>query len=742
MRFPTEEKYYDVVIAGGGLPGVCAAIAAARQGCRVALVNNRGYIGGNASAEILVAVCGATGAQEFNFFAREDGIIEEILLENLHRNKNGNRYIWDAVLMDFIYSEKNIDLYLNTTVCEAETEDSEIKNILAVSSLSETQFRMYAPIFIDDTGDGTLGYLAGAEYMVGRESKETYGEMIAPDEADRWVLPSTLVFYGKDTGAPVKYIPPKFALDVTKTKLLSNRKIPESNYYRNQWFYELDGNLEQTKDIEQIIRDHRSFVYGLWNYIKNSGKYESQNLDLEYVSCIPGRREWRRLVGDVILTEGDVINGTQFEDAVGYGGWSIDLHALEGIHSDDIQNRHYILRGIFRIPYRSLYSKNIKNLMMASRCLSASHVAHGATRLIATLSMLGQAVGTAASMCAKKGCTPRDVYTRHMDELRLTLRQNDHTVLSHPLDDPEDIARNAVFTASSTLSPESMLTPDGYKSMSDGEGFAIVTPAADGTKDIKLALTAECDTDISYRIYATSNYESYDPHTLIFENSVSVKATGDTGTVVTLPIGADVDGRYIFIDIDKNEALSIGYTREITPLTMSLVKRKNERETTWDAYKRCVKEYIYRQPALSFCFSAGYIHSAEYLSNGHTRPYGRTNMWVSDTDARGSYIDIELKREEALGTMVLTFDSGLNREYRNSRTYDFDVMPELITGYTVYAEIGGKLAPVYSTDGNYQRVNRVDLSGVRTSKLRVAFDSTGGVRRACVYNISLYKQAK
>ncbi len=736
MRFPTEEKNYDIVIAGGGLGGVCAAIAAARLGKRVALVNNRGYIGGNASAEVLVAVCGATGAQEFNFFAREDGIIEEILLENLHRNPSGNRYIWDSVLLDFIYAEKNIDMYLNTTVCEAECEGDEIKSVLCVSSLSERQFRMRAHVYIDDTGDGTLGYLAGADFMVGREAKETFGESIAPDRADMWVLPSTMLFHGKDTGAPVKYIPPKFALDIKKTKLLENRIIPPDSFARNQWYYELGGDMDQTKDIEQIIRDQRAFVYGIWDHIKNSGKFDADNYDFEYVSCIPGKREWRRLTGDVIITERDVTEQTQWEDSVGWGGWSIDLHSLEGIYSDDIQNRHYILRGIFRIPYRALYSKNIKNLMMASRCLSASHVAHGATRLIATLSMLGQAVGTAASVCVDEGCTPRDIYLSHMDRLRALLRAADHTVISYPHEDERDLARSARITASSTLLPESTLIPEDYKSMTDGEGFAIVTPVEEGVRELSLCVRTTEPARLRYKVYLGSNTESYDPGKLVFENSIEIPMT--EGAVVTLPLEGDIDGRYIFVDIERNDAVSIGYTREIIPLTVSLIKRRNERETTWDAYRLCVKEYVYRQPKLSFCFSAGQIHSASMLTNGFTRPFGRTNAWVSDGECDGEYIDIALDGAHKLTQLVLTFDSGLNREYRNSRSHDFSVMPELIVGYEVFAGTAEGEKCVFSNDDNYQRVNRIDLGGVEADRVRVCFRSTGGIKRACVYNISLY----
>jgi hypothetical protein len=274
--------------------------------------------------------------------------------------------------------------------------------------------------------------------------------------------------------------------------------------------------------------------------------------------------------------------------------------------------------------------------------------------------------------------------------------------------------------------------------MSEGDGFAIVTPVGEGVREIKLCLKVSEPTELSYRIYLGSNVESYDPAQLVYEGSVKLDTTADEGRVFTLPLGGKLDGRYIFVDIDRNDAVSFGYTREITPVTVSLVKHKNTRETTWDAYRLCVKDSVYRKGAFSYCFSVGDIYSAKMLSNGHTRPYGKTNMWVSAGECEGEYIDISLGSKHKLSRLVLTFDSGLSREYRNSRSHDFSVMPELITGYGVYAYTADGEKLVYSTDDNYQRVNRIDLGGVECSRLRIRFASTGGIKRACVYNLSLY----
>ena len=737
MQVETKKLSYDVCVVGGGLSGVCAAIAAARLGSRVALINNRGYIGGNASAELYITVNGATGAQEFNFFAREDGIIEEILLENLHRNPAGNRYIWDAVLLDFIFAEKNIDLYLNTTVYAADTEGDRIRAVDALSSVSEECYRFSAPVFIDDTGDGTLGYLAGAHYMVGRESRDTYGEQIAPEVADNWVQPSTLVFYGVDTGKPVKYIAPRFAMNVEKeTKLLQNRVIPPDSFARNQWYYELGGDKDQAHGMTDIMNEQRAFVYGVWDYIKNSGKFPAENYDLAYVSCMPAKREWRRLRGDVVLTENDLINQTQFDDVIAYGGWSIDLHALEGVYSDDIQNRHYILKGIFRIPFRACYSENISNLLVASRCMSASHVAHGSTRLIATLSMVGHAVGAAAHLCAKHGVSARELYRSHMDELRFVLTKGGHTVLGTPYRDAADLAQSAKLTVSSTKAT-GVTKADGTVRLDSA--MALVLPVGKGLPSLSLFAAATEGTALSYKVYLPSNHESYNPETLLTSGSVRVPASA-TPEKVTLPLCLDVQDRYVFIQLEPNDKLSLAFSREMQPMILTLVRRKNEHETTWDVEKRCVKDYMYRQPSYSLCFEAegADCYAKENLTNGFMRPYDGANLWVAN-GVDGEFIELALDKAQPLDKLVLTFDSGFNRVYKNARSYDFDTMPEVVRDFDVYLAANGKERLVQSVRDNYQRICSLPMGGKTADRVKIVFRATNGVNAVRVFGVSLYK---
>ena len=308
----------DLVIAGGGIPGICTAIQAARMGLKVALINNRTHFGGNGSAELMINLSGAAGMQEFNFNARETGIIEELWLENLYKNKNANRWLWDSVILDKLYKEKNIMLFPNTCIDEVVMDDkSKISCICGTQNTTETRYSFYAPLFVDDTGDGTVAYLSGAEYKYGREAKSEFNERIATDEADNNVLPSTMVFNSEKRDHPIRYVAPDFATDLTKTDVLKYRVIPKDNFGNFLWFYEIDGKLDQIFEAEDIIKHHKELVYGIWDYIKNSGEFDSENHELSYVSPIMGKRESRRIMGDYMLSEKDVVEQVDFEDSDG-----------------------------------------------------------------------------------------------------------------------------------------------------------------------------------------------------------------------------------------------------------------------------------------------------------------------------------------------------------------------------------------------------------------------------------------
>jgi len=325
----------DLVVTGGGLSGACCAITAARAGLKVVLVQDRPVLGGNASSEIRLWVLGATSHMgNNNRWSREGGVVDEILVENMYRNPEGNAVIFDTVVLDKVASEPNITLLLNTATYEVIKSDADtIQSVNAFCSQNGTSYSLTAPLFCDASGDGVVGFLAGAAFRMGAESREEFGEKFAPSEEYGELLGHSLYFYTKDTGKPVNYVPPSYALqDITKIPRYRNFNAKEHGC--QLWWIEYGGRLDTVHETETIKWELWKVVYGVWNYIKNSGKFpEAKNLTLEWVGTIPGKRESRRFEGDYILRQQDVIDQNTHEDAVAFGGWSVDLPPADGVIS-------------------------------------------------------------------------------------------------------------------------------------------------------------------------------------------------------------------------------------------------------------------------------------------------------------------------------------------------------------------------------------------------------------------------
>lgn len=474
-------REYDIVVAGGGISGMCAAIAAARLGRTVALVQNRPVLGGNNSSEIRMHVCGADlmGRRPDS---RETGIIEEIQEEHKARNPGNSWAIYDAILWEKAHFQDNLDLYLNTHVCGVVGAQGSIVAVRAEQLTSELQLQFRAPLFVDATGDGTVGALAGAEYLSGREGRDMFGEQFAPEHGDGYTMGNTLMFKATDTGKPVAFSKPAWANTYSEDDL---RMRDHSGITGGYWWIELGGmELDTIRDAEAIRDELLKAVYGVWDHIKNGGDHGADTYDLEWVQFLPGKRESRRLVGDYVLTEKDIMQSTHHPDAVAYGGWSIDLHAMGGLRNSDetpaTQHlKKYTPEKVFTIPYRCLYSKNIENLFIAGRAFSVSHVAFGATRQIATCAVAGQAVGTAAALCLEKQVSPRGLLER-VGELQQSLLRQDCFIPGVSNEDPADLARGATITcSSSTQGAEGALVINGNARRigSDGNCWVSEEPA-------------------------------------------------------------------------------------------------------------------------------------------------------------------------------------------------------------------------------------------------------------------------
>ncbi len=464
--FKTSEQQFDFIVVGGGLTGLCAALAAARHGAKTALVQDRPVLGGNASSEIRMHVCGATANMQKPELA-EGGILHELMLSNKRVNTNYNFSVWDAVLFDAAKCEPNLKLFLNTTMHGAMAENGAVQAIECYQMTTERRLVLSAPLFADCTGNGTLAAFVGAEYRTGSEAKAEFNEPHAPSEANQNRMGNTLLFKAADAGHPVSFIPPVDAMKFTEEQLKYRKHtaaIPEEvlkglseSEYRTlydgfcqdygYWWVEIPGVEEDIIDEYEEIRDQLvRAIYGVWDHIKNGGNHGAENFELVWVGMLPGVRESRRMVGDYMLTEADIMTNRRFEDVVAYGGWHVDNHIAGGLFAfDKPASEVFEFEGSYDIPYRAYCAKGFSNLYVGGRCMSASKLAMASSRVMGTCAIGGQALGTAAALCVQHGCGIRDV---NVGELQQLLLRDDCYLPGITNRDAADIARTATVTAS------------------------------------------------------------------------------------------------------------------------------------------------------------------------------------------------------------------------------------------------------------------------------------------------------
>lgn len=419
MVFQKIIHHAHFCVVGGGLSGMCAAIAAARGGSKVVLIQDRPMLGGNASSEIRMWISGASGENN-----RETGIIEEIELTGLWRNPDKNYSIWDGILYEKVKNEKNITLLLNCSVNDAEMQGNKIVSVTGWQTTTQRFHTVYADCFADCSGDSVLAPLSGAKYRVGREAASEFNEKTSQKTSDGKTMGMSCLIQLRKTDRPSRFIPPEWAAELSED-VLKFRTPNLEKTSENFWYLELGGNRDTIHDTEEIRDELLSLAYGMLNYIKNSGNIEDADYwELDFMGFLPGKRESRRMIGPYIVTQNDILTGGCFPDTVAYGGWPLDDHHPDGFYHVGNPNVWGKTPAPYGIPYRALYSVNISNLFFAGRNISATHSAMSSTRVMATCALLGEAVGTAANIAREFDLSPAGVYEEKLSLLQQRLMEN------------------------------------------------------------------------------------------------------------------------------------------------------------------------------------------------------------------------------------------------------------------------------------------------------------------------------
>ncbi|MFR9617775.1 MAG: FAD-dependent oxidoreductase, partial [Rikenellaceae bacterium] len=706
--FELVEQLSDVVVVGGGLSGVCAAITAAREGATVSLVQDRPVLGGNTSSEIRVWALGATSHMgNNNRWSREGGVVDEIFLENLYRNKEGNPLFFDMLLMDRVLGEANISLYLNTVVYDVEkSTDRKIAKVMAFNPQNERRYEFTAHTYVDASGDGALGYLAGAGFRIGSEDAELHGERFAPDQDYGEVLGHSIFFYSKECAAPVKFHAPDLAL---KNAELHIPKLQNPNYFNvkqhgcKYWWLEYGGRLDTIGDTEQIKQELWRVVYGVWDYIKNSGKFpETANQTLEWVAPISGKRESRRFYGLYDLVQQDIIEQRSHYDDVAFGGWSVDLHPADAIYSPLNGCNQWHSKGIYPIPYRCYVGRDIDNLFLCGRNISATHVAHASSRVMCTAAHGGQAVGVAAALCAESGLLPSDYADeKRVREIQKRLVKRGQFIPQLADIELDNIAAEATIECSSTFAWGEVGATQ-CRPLIDSVAQLIPVPKGALPK-ITFEVEADEATQLEVVLRGSLKAGNFTPDRDIAKRVVAVQQGGGRYEV-DFEYVAECD-EYLFVTFMKNEKVKLGYTDLRISGSCAVYNTVNLDVSNYgcqtppedigvDAFEFwCPKRWgADESVALSFS-PALRSFEGENLKNKQFRPVASSNCWIASAEDSEATVTLKWSEPKRIKSVTLFFDADANQALENIQMgHKYNTIPECVKSFTIESAEGAECA--------------------------------------------------
>lgn len=750
-REPKEEKITaDLVVVGGGMSGVCCALTAARAGIKVALVQDRPVLGGNASSEVRLWILGATSHMgNNNRWAREGGVIDELLVENLYRNKEGNPLILDTILLEKVREEPNIRLLLNTMVYEVEkSSDQEISAVIGFCSQNSTRYVLEAPLFCDASGDGIMAFLAGASFRMGAEQATEFEEGFAPNVEDYGeLLGHSIYFYTKDVGRPVRYVAPSYAFKgAGDLPRIRNFQLKDDGC--RLWWVEYGGRLDTVHQSEDIKWELWRVIYGIWDHVKNSGKFpEAESLTLEWVGTIPGKRESRRFEGDYMLTQKDVVEQREHYDAVAFGGWSVDLHPADGVYSDQPGCNQWHAKGVYQMPYRCYYSKDINNLFLAGRIISASHVAFGSSRVMGTCAHGAQAVAMAAALAAQNGWKPRDLADpKKITLLQQALQRVGQSIPLYNKADAGNLMQDATISADSELQLTEIPANGPWLPL-DYSAAQLLPMEKDVNYNFQVEVRSKSATQLRVEFRSSSKVQNFTPdvtlETIVFELR---PGTQELNIQLSKVLAAQ---QYAFLCFMANPEVEIRSSETRISGIVSVFNRFNKAVSNygrqepppgigidafefWTPQRRPDGQNIAMQiqPAIR-------QFGPQNLNNGKVRPEIKANVYVAGLQAESSTIDIYWPVKKAVREIVLFFDSDYDHPMESTLYgHPESVIPFCVQEY-VLKNCGS--TPIFSVTDNHQTINRLRLDQpIETDHLQLILQRPNQHTPAALFEIMCF----
>ncbi len=744
----TIHRSFDVVVVGGGISGTCAAISAARNGARTALVHERSTLGGNSSSEVRLY---PEDTCSFSPWIKESGILEEITVEE--RARNWEPYIeglmnshWDLVLYEWVKREKNLSLFLNTTMREVVMRnEAHIQAIHAPQLGTEREFILAAPLFIDATGDGVLGFRAGADFHWGKEVQSEFHEVLAPAEPTTGLMGNTLFFRARDTGHPVTFKKPEWAAEFDTEADLTDRG--HGHFECGYWWIEVGTPLHPIKNNEEIRDEALRQLLGVWDHIKNhctddSVREKARNFALEFVGFWPYKRESRRILGDYTLTEKDVRDPSLHPDDIAYGAWGIDIHVPGGIHERHIPpypeprtDENFKQRGTipYGIPLRACYSRNVQNLLTAGRPIGASYVAFASSRVLPTGAIVGQGAGAAAALCAKYNCAPKTVAADHAGELQQMLLRQDASIPGVENADPDDLARRAQVTASSESAlrfPESETFHKATLAL--GQVFPVATDHVDGVELLLQSSSAQAR-QVTLSLRRVEHAWDLRPSPVIAKATATVQA-GYKGYVPFALHARTRPGSLYFASIDAQPELAWAMFSDIDGRPSQVPVGSTAADLPpggfWRPFTRGRSLVLRVSPEQR-------PYTAQNVVRGTNRPDRWTNIFVSDpAQSLPAWIELRFPSPVQCNQVQITFDTDTSRRIALPLFH----YPECVKRYEVAIAQGGGWKTIAAEDNNYfrRRVHRFD--SVTTNRLRIHVLETNGAAEARIFEVRVYNE--